>query len=458
MAKNKKHILVVDDVTTNLHCVGEVLKEKYILSMAKSAEQAFKILEKNVPHMIILDIKMPGMDGFEFLEKIRGDIRFATVPVIFLTADKQEEYESKCLRMGASDFIRKPFSADVMLSRIERILEQEAKNEEIRLMAMKDTLTGLWNRKYLEEMMQKFTAGKIKGTLMLLDLDNFKGINDTYGHVMGDAALIAFGRTLSRFVHSDDVVARIGGDEFAVFLKNAVGEELLSNRVAGLVKDVEKELGVIRIKDASSSVSIGISAMPKDGNTFIELYNNADKALYYVKRNGKNHFRFYTGEEKVLLETDGDSDVIDLSDLRPLISERELPDGPYNVEYNSFTSIYRFLRRYVARTGSKVQFLLFTLKDLSLSEPDEKDIKEAMATLEKAISKSLRKNDVSSQYTDNQYLVIMMDLAEENRIMVLERIISAWTKSNKNKNMLLKYNIEELLDDENETSLEGMVN
>jgi len=458
MAKSKKHILVVDDVTTNLHYVGEVLKDKYTLSLVKSAEQALKALEKNPPHMILLDIKMPGMDGFELLEKIRSDARFASIPVIFLTADKQEEYESKCLKMGASDFIRKPFSAEVMLSRIERILEQEARNEEIRLMAMKDPLTGLWNRKYLEEMMQKFTAGKVKGTLMLMDLDNFKGINDTYGHVMGDAALIAFGRTLTRFVHSDDVVARIGGDEFAVFLKNSVGEDLLGNRVAGLVKEVEKELGVIRVEAAHSSVSIGISSMPKDGNTFIELYNNADKALYFVKRNGKNHYRFYTGEEKVLLETDGDADVLDLSELRPIIGEKELPDGPYNVEYNSFTNIYQFLRRYASRTGAKVQFLLFTLKDLSLTEPDEKNLREAMALLGKAIKVSLRKNDVSSRYTDNQYLVILMDLAEENRIMVLERILSAWAKVNKNKNMLLKYNIEELLDDEDETSLEGMVN
>ena len=283
MAKNKKHILVVDDVTTNLRYIGEVLRDRYTLSMAKSGTQALKVMEKNIPDMILLDIKMPVMDGYEVLETLKKDERYSNIPVIFLTADADEGNETKGLRMGASDFIKKPFVPEVMLSRIERILSQEEKNREIRLMAYKDPLTGLWNRAYIEEKVNEFANAKMKGSFMLLDLDNFKGINDTYGHVKGDAALVAFGKTLSSFVHSDDVVARIGGDEFAIFLKDAVGEDLLGERVAGLIKDVERELKIVKADDSISSVSVGISQMPLDGTGFIELYNKADIAMNFVK-------------------------------------------------------------------------------------------------------------------------------------------------------------------------------
>lgn len=448
MGKVKKHIIVVDDVTTNLHYIGEVLKDKYTLSMAKSASQALKMMEKNKPDLLLLDIKMPVMDGYQMMETVRKDPRFVNIPVIFLTADNENGSESKCLQMGASDFIRKPFVPEVMLSRIERVLVQEEKNNEIRMLAYKDPLTGLWNRKYMEEKVADFSLQGMKGSFLLLDLDNFKGINDTYGHVVGDAALMAFGKTLSSFIHHDDVVSRVGGDEFAVFLKNAVGEEQLSERINGLISDVEKAIHIVKEDDSISSVSVGIAKMPEDGTTFIELYNNADKALYYVKRNGKHGYRFFTGDEKVNLLTEGEEDrsVIDLSQLRNYIDEKEDLGGPYSVEYDSFKNIYQFLKRYAARTQSSIQIILFTLKDLNLNEENE-DYSESMKLLEEAIHQSLRKNDVSSRYTNDQFLVILMDVSENNRKLVVDRIIHMWERRNKNLNVLLKYDIEEILDD-----------
>lgn len=120
--KNRKHILVIDDVTTNLRYIGEVLKESYALSMAKSGEQALKQLAKNVPDLILLDLKMPGMDGFKFLSNIKDDEKYKDVQVIVLTADNQDESESKALELGAVDFIKKPFTPDDMLERINRVL------------------------------------------------------------------------------------------------------------------------------------------------------------------------------------------------------------------------------------------------------------------------------------------------------------------------------------------------
>ena len=119
--KVKKQILIVDDVTTNLKCLGEILRNKYSLSMAKSGEQALSMLSKVKPDLVLLDVKMPGMDGYETFERIREIRGFEDIPIIFLTADTESESELKGLRLGAYDFIRKPYEPEVMVGRIELI-------------------------------------------------------------------------------------------------------------------------------------------------------------------------------------------------------------------------------------------------------------------------------------------------------------------------------------------------
>jgi len=449
--KAKKHILIVDDVTTNLKCLGEILRKDYALSMAKSGEQALSMMNKLSPDLVLLDVKMPGMDGYETFKRMKEDPMLSEVPVVFLTADTENDSEVKGLRLGACDFIKKPYEPDIMIQRIERVISQEEKNKKIRESALKDPLTGLWNRKYIEHQINILKSDKSTGSFLILDLDNFKGINDNYGHVAGDAALESFARTLQRFVHKDDIVARIGGDEFAVFLRNCYGKELLSDRITGLIKQVEKELKIVKEDDTISSVSIGISAFPFDGLTFTELYNNADKALYYVKRNGKSGFHFYDAAEKFSFLEQENTDVIDLSQLKGYIEEADKSDGPFKVEYNNFKSIYRFLKRYVERTGLCVQILLFTLKDLSLTISEESlELSKSMNILEGCIKDSLRKNDVSTQYTRFQHLVILMDVNDENRQIVVDRIMTYWNERNKNQNVLLKYDIEDLLKEKGE--------
>lgn len=441
--KVKKHILLIDDVTTNLKCLGELLRKDYAISMAKSGEQALKMLEKIDPDLILLDVKMPGLDGYETYGELKKMPGVCDIPVIFLTADADRDAELKCLNLGAYDFIRKPFEPDIMIGRIERVLKQDEEKKLIKNEALQDPLTGLWNRKYIKKEVEKFIVEGGTGSFLILDLDNFKGINDNYGHVIGDKALVSFAKTLTGFVHKDDIVARIGGDEFAVFLKNCYGKELLSERIDGLVKQVEKEIKASTNNNPSSSVSIGVSFAPFGGNTFIELYNNADKALYYVKRNGKSGYKFYDAEVSYSFSDKENSEVLDLSHLRKFIDEKKISDGPFNVDYKSFKDIYQFLKRYVARTGQSVQLVLFTLKNLDLTD-DQKDFKDSMAALDKAVIDSLRKNDISSKYSENQHLLILMDCSEENRKIVVGRILSNFNSINEDTNILLKYDIEEI--------------
>ena len=443
--KVKKHILIVDDVTTNLKCVGEILRNDYALSMAKSGEQALQMIGKVKPDLVLLDVKMPGMDGYETFKAMKENPDTADVPVIFLTADTENGSEVKGLKLGASDFIRKPYEPEIMLGRIEKALLQEEKNKAIRDEAYKDVLTGLWNRKHLQDEIDSLKDSDSTGSFLIFDLDNFKGINDNYGHVVGDAALVAFAKTLKNFVHKDDIVARIGGDEFAVFLRNSYGKELLSDRIENLILEVEHEIKVVKEDDSYSSVSIGISAFPFDGKSFIELYNNADKALYYVKQNGKSGYHFYNPSEKYSFTEEENKDVIDLFQLKKYIEEEDLSDGPFKVEYNSFKSIYRFLKRYVMRTNSKIQILMFSLKDLSIIASDNTaGLNKSMIILDECIKDSLRKNDVSTRYTNTQFLVILMDVDEDKRKNVVDRIMDNWNENNNNPNVLLKYDIEEL--------------
>lgn len=449
MKNKKQHILIVDDVTTNLRCLAEIMRDNYVLSMAKSGDQAIKMLDKIHPNLILLDVKMPGLDGYETMKRIRTDSHTKDIPIIFLTADTELGSELKGLKMGASDFIKKPFEPDVMIERIERVLAQEERNSEVRELAYRDPLTGIWNRKYLEEEIERFALEESNtGTFLLMDLDNFKGINDNYGHAKGDRALVEFSAALSAFVHKDDIVARIGGDEFAVFLKNAVGKDLLTNRIAGLIKDVEKKLCVVKEDNTITGVSVGISSMPFDGTDFVELYNNADKALYYVKRNGKSGFHFYNPCEHLKIEKDRVEAAADLDEIKNMFDESEQAMGPFDVDCASFENIYRFLKRYVTRTHQKVQVVLLSIKDAGIDLDNSVDhVFNAMSVLESSIRSCLRKNDVFARYSNSQYLVILMDVCDDNKEIVLRRIINRWEGGVRDSSVLLQYDIEDILED-----------
>jgi len=123
--EQKKHILMVDDVSINLKCEGEVLKGKYRMSTARSGEQALELLSKIQPDLILLDIYMPGMDGYETMVKIKENADYADIPVIFLSGESKSEAEKKGMNMGAAGYIRKPFDPDMLLEKIESILEEE---------------------------------------------------------------------------------------------------------------------------------------------------------------------------------------------------------------------------------------------------------------------------------------------------------------------------------------------
>ena len=421
-----KTILIVDDNKLNLTTAKTVLSSEYRVIPVMRGQQALTFLKENACDLVLLDINMPDMDGFEVLENMRKIEHCRNLPVIFLTADGDVGTETRCFEAGAVDFIAKPFVPDVMRSRVGRALELEElrrslalqlrqKTHEVSVIrdkAQQDALTGLWNRAYTENAVTEMLGQGVSGALMMLDIDNFKSVNDTYGHATGDDMLKMIADTLKSCTKDGDIVCRLGGDEFMVFLKSpgTIGQirECAESIVSKVHADTE-ELGI----EVNTSVSIGITQTPEDGNDFMTLYSCADKALYHVKRNGKNSFHFYGSSL-----ADGDEQTVDLQYLHDLLSRADTGKGAYQLSVESFQYGFNYIRRIAVQNKMEAATLLFTIS--------ETEDARAMGALEKTAGSLLRCSDILTRYSGRQLLVAMPQATEADAADYAEQIIKGF--------------------------------
>lgn len=344
----------------------------------------------------------------------------------------------------------KPFVADVMLSRIGRILELEdlhrsladrleQKTREVSYMKDKfnqDALTGLWNRLYTEEKVNEILEGGAKGALLMIDMDNFKSVNDTYGHIAGDKVLKMLADTLRECSSEKDILCRLGGDEFVVFIQGIDSKTRLSNYAESIISDVCAKMKECEFK-ANTSVSIGIAMGPEDGTGFLNLYYAADKALYHVKQNGKNSYHFFS--DKLWDEIIRGGKPVDLKYLLDLISHEDGDTGAYLLDFENFGYVYNFIRRFIGRNSRDVQTLLFTVNENG--QVDTEEIEFALEMLEKAVHDSLRSSDVSARYLNKQLIAILMDANDENGDLVAERIIERFHELYTEERIHIEYSI-----------------
>ncbi len=450
-----KTILVVDDDNMNLATTKEVLSEKYKVVLVKKGQQALSYLENGDCDVILLDINMPEMDGFEVIKRIRQMENHVDTPVIFLTGDNDSETETRCFSEGAIDFIGKPFVPAVMLSRIARILELEELRRsladrleqkirevsDIKSKTNRDALTGLWNREYTEEAVNDMLKGGMGGAVMMIDMDNFKLINDNYGHIAGDKTLKMFADTMRTYSAEGDVLCRIGGDEFVMFVSGTPSKAELSKRAGDIITDIVKKIEDCKF-ETDTSVSIGIAKFPEDGTEFAKLYNSADKALYYVKQNGKNSYHFFS--DKIAAENNRGEKTVDLKYLKDLMNRADSGNGAYLMDFESFHHVYNFIRRFVERSDRDVQIVLFTMTENGNSKPDASETETAMELLEQSIYTSLRRSDISTRYSSRQMIVILMDANSDNGDMVAERVINDFNKVNNCDKVRIDYGIARL--------------
>lgn len=324
-------ILIVDDELVSRYTVEVLLtQEGYNLVFAENGEDALEKAAKSTPDLMLLDVMMPGMDGFEVCRHLRANPRLAELPIVMVTALDDRDSRLRGLEAGADDFMSKPFDRAELrarvrtitrLNRYRRLIETE---EQLVYLANYDILTELPNRNLLLERLRQ-TLERVRRThqnvaILALDLDNFQMINDSLGHEAGDNMLREVAKRLTNTVSAvGATVARLGGDEFVVMFdtNNLVKE--VSEMAQRLLDDISHPV-TIDNHEMVITASVGISVYPSDGDEAAHLLKNADTAMSRAKVSGKNTYQFFTAEmNKVAFKR-----LILENQLRKVLAKNEL--------------------------------------------------------------------------------------------------------------------------------------
>ena len=298
MEFKKPTILVVDDMTTTLLLLHDLLKDTYEVKIAKSGTKALEILESpNDIDLILLDIEMPDINGYDVCKRIKNNETIKNIPIIFITGRTSQEDEEYGLSLGAIDYITKPFNKTITKLRLKNYLELKMKNDMLEKLSMYDALTNIRNRRFFDETFEK-TFSEIKRdkkslAVLMIDIDFFKPYNDNYGHGQGDETLRKVAKALEKTIkRASDFVARYGGEEFVILLKdiNKDGVEAVANNLLNAIRELKITHEFSKIENYVT-ISIGASFYNSNSDvTKLELLLKADETLYNVKNSGRNNF------------------------------------------------------------------------------------------------------------------------------------------------------------------------
>lgn len=290
----KPKLLVVDDQPINIQVMYQAFAGDYQVFMATSGEQALGICKNNPPDLILLDVVMPGMDGFEVCKRLKADDATNHIPVIFVTAHTDAAQETHGLSVGAVDFIAKPVNPDVVRARVKTHLTLKFQSDLLRKLVFLDGLSGVFNRRYFDQQIAMEWARSARNnlplSLILLDVDHFKFYNDRYGHQAGDDALREIAQTLKSCLRRPaDLVARYGGEEFACILPETSYDDALA-----IANDLERRVREKAIPHESSTVerviTISVGLATREGNAdgdSAAIIGLADHMLYQAKNSGR---------------------------------------------------------------------------------------------------------------------------------------------------------------------------
>ena len=397
-------ILVVDDDEMMILMARHILSTKYEVVTAETGAEAIEIFDKERPDMVLSDLMMPEMDGYE-LHRILQEKSGEPVPIMFMSANEDDESEIKGFELGAADYIHKPLRPDVLLRRVGNIIENLEKIRKLEVKSSTDSLTKLLNKSAAQREIGELVK-KSSGALLMIDLDSFKLVNDIYGHNAGDKILIRFAELIKSVIRENDLAGRMGGDEFVAFLQNVDDEKILQAKTAYLNEEILSTARKLFGEDMQIPLgtSIGAVFVPSEGRDFNTLYKKADKALYEVKQHGKHSLAVF-GEKN---HAENNS-ISELSQLRMILGERNTESGAYFVDFEAFKVVYRILARSDYKKG--LTLAQFTLED-SLAE----EFKEILVH-------SLRKSDCVTQ-NGNKFLILLQEATESESEIVRDRILS----------------------------------
>ena len=285
--------MVIDDADLIHPLIRAHLKElKVEITSAMSGEDGLVLARKERPDLVLLDLNMPGMNGFEVLKRLKDDPNTYDIPVIFLTGDGESVNKVKGFDLGAVDYVTKPFDPPELKARVRSTLRTKALMDLLTTQAHLDGLTGLRNRRYFEQRLAQEVAAARRHNrnlgLLLLDVDHFKSVNDEHGHPKGDQVLSKVAELLSGSSRGSDVACRFGGEEFSIILPDSSSSVSYQcgQRMHGIIERDEELNSII---DRPITVSIGTaSVVPDKGVNPLDLVTKADQALYRAKAEGRN--------------------------------------------------------------------------------------------------------------------------------------------------------------------------
>ena len=289
-------ILIIDDNPKSIKALSLVVRDFGDVIFATSGVAGISMAMKTKPDLILLDVEMPGMNGYEVCRQLKADAATRGSNIIIVTSHKSVEHEVAALEAGAADFITKPLNAPLVRARVKTQLLVKKQADELHKLAELDGLTGIYNRRYFDELFtqewRRHQRQRSPLGLALVDVDFFKAYNDAYGHQEGDECLRAVANGLKGALRrSGEQIARYGGEEFVIILPYTEIDEL--RRIGSWLCEQIRDLRIPHAKSQVAdcvTISVGLAcSVPGINNTQTNLLGQADKALYQAKADGRNH-------------------------------------------------------------------------------------------------------------------------------------------------------------------------
>lgn len=288
-------VYILDDSKTGIAALSRALTNGYRILTSTQSQEALQTIPAVQPDLILLDLVMPNIDGFEVCRRLKADPLTTDIPIIFVTAEGSVEQEAKGLEMGGSDYVTKPINPPVVRARVRNLIELKLHRDQLKALSTNDGLTGVSNRRRFDELLKDVWRHAFRRrepvSLLMIDIDHFKSYNDNYGHMAGDDCLKKFAAKLSGLARRPgDYVARYGGEEFVFILTDT--DPLGAKEYAEMVLNAVDEMKIPHEYSDTASIitaSIGVAtAIPREDTTPELLLDAADRALYASKNGGRN--------------------------------------------------------------------------------------------------------------------------------------------------------------------------
>ena len=352
------NVLIVDDDKVDQELVLRALKKSHLdvsIDTAKTVDEGLELYQHNSYDIILLDYRMPERDGTEMIYELTHSSKSSNTAIVMMSSSEDEQLAIDCLKAGAHDFLMK---SEVTGARLRRaVLQAQTRFElekqlaesyqKVKLLAESDPLTGLSNRAYFEHSIRINIVNNIRDkhklALLLIDLDNFKFVNDTYGHDVGDRLLLLVVDSIKSCLRGNELFARLGGDEFSICLSNLDSVEDASKVASRVVETLTKPF-IINESEVHSTASVGISIYPDNATNFEELFKQADIAMYRAKKLGRSRVCFFEEEmqEQFYLRALLEKELKQAQELRQFLLHYQPILNPKNKTVFGFEALIRW--------------------------------------------------------------------------------------------------------------------